>query len=88
MSCGDPKNHPVDDTRLGRELSRLEATDPKVAAAGAQLRDFIASGRNHKCDMTCVCPLDDEVLIFWPAGGKHACSNKDCKNAHGMVDYG
>lgn len=37
MSCGDPKRHYVDDTRLGRELAEFEATDPKVAEAAAGL---------------------------------------------------
>jgi hypothetical protein len=75
----------VDNTRLGKELAELEATDPKVAAAGARARDFFSSGPNHECDVTCICPVDGEPLLFWRAGGRHACSNKDCKNAHGMV---
>lgn len=41
--------------------------------------------RAHKCDETCVCPVDGRPLYFHARSGEHACANPDCVNAHGMV---
>lgn len=39
MACGDVSKHYVDDTRLGRELAKLEATNPEVDKAAREYRE-------------------------------------------------
>lgn len=38
----------------------------------------------HRCDERCVCPVHGTPLIYWPAGGDHACQDVNCVYGHGM----
>lgn len=42
---------------------------------------------HHRCDERCVCPLDGKPLLWSPAFRMHACSDRSCKNAHGLRVY-
>lgn len=44
----------------------------------------IPDARLHRCDDSCVCPLDGLPLIYAPGADQHACQLADCENAHGL----
>lgn len=40
--------------------------------------------REHRCDMTCRCPIHHSSLLYSPSEGDHACQRTDCVYTHGM----
>lgn len=40
------------------------------------------------CNCKPICPICGKDLIYWIAGRKYSCSDVDCVNGHGMVDWG
>lgn len=45
-----------------------------------------AKRHSHRCDERCACPVDGKPMLYWPAGGEHACQDPECRYAHGAVD--
>lgn len=44
--------------------------------------------RDLPCDDRCVCPDHGTPLLYWPAGGDHACQDVECRYGRGMRTAG
>lgn len=82
---------------FGPVPGRVEVTYMAAWPASRRLRELdtwpewptilpVAERRAHRCDERCTCPVDGKPMLYWPAGGEHACQDPECRYAHGGED--